>query len=95
MALVISIPVGAVQDAFDSYKEATDKLNELRDLIRRREEVLDKIDELEDAESQNETEDVVMRASFTSLTRKMINWENFEYTNIPDIADSFWMPEAF
>ena len=43
----------------------------------------------------NEFQDVVMKISISAETRSKINYDNFLYTNLPDIADAYWEHPAF
>lgn len=43
----------------------------------------------------NESESIVMKASLSADTRIKINWENFTFSNLPKIADSYWEHPSF
>jgi len=42
----------------------------------------------------NTSEDIVIKATFKADTIKAINFENFNYENIPEIADEWWSHNA-
>jgi len=42
----------------------------------------------------NVSEDIVIKATFNIDTIKAINFENFIYSNIPDVADEWWNHNA-
>lgn len=43
----------------------------------------------------NQSEQVVVQTTFLKATRDKINWSNFSYSNIPDIADSYGEHASF
>lgn len=42
----------------------------------------------------NISEDIVIKATFNNETIKKINFDNFDYNNIPSIADEWWNHQA-
>ena len=42
----------------------------------------------------NITEPIVIKATYTAETRNKINWDNFSWKNVPDIADEWWIHES-
>ena len=42
----------------------------------------------------NISEDIVIKATFNNETIKKINFDNFDYNNIPSIADEWWSHQA-
>ena len=42
----------------------------------------------------NTSEDIVIKATFNSDTIKKINFDNFDYNDIPSVADEWWNHNA-
>lgn len=38
----------------------------------------------------NEKDDVILKVSVTCDTASKINWDNFDFNNLPDIAEQYW-----
>lgn len=69
--------------------DATDTLKDLKDVVAIKDVAfsitLPMVDKF-----GNESQSVVMKINLTQATLKKINWNNFTFSNLPDIADSYW-----